>query len=535
MSSAPAISLSPAEERVLILAPTKKDGEVSVALLAQAGIPATACASLPELAAELQIGAGALVVTEDNLVQNPGSALYAALQDQPAWSELPVIALVRNSADGAIDKQLKLLGHVTLLERPVLLRTFVSAIQTALWARQRQYQIRDLLEKERMAREEAEQNSRLKDEFIATLSHELRTPLSAILGWSQLLGRGLLDANESQEAVTSIERNARAQTQLIEDLLDMSRIISGKMRLDVQLVEPASFIEAAVATVRPAATAKEIQLIREIDPRAGTVRCDPNRLQQVIWNLLSNAIKFTPAQGEVKIIVQRLESHLEIKICDTGQGISPEFLPYVFDRFRQADGSTTRRVGGLGLGLAIVKQLIELHGGSIEATSDGVGRGSCFIVSLPTSSTMQPLLSRQLQRRATALDQAQGQPLQSLQGLKILAVDDERDALNVLARVLTTCGAEVRTGTSAAEAIALCDDFDPDVLISDIGMPEVDGCELIQQLRATAHRVPAIALTAFARSEDRTRSLRAGFSAHLAKPVEPAELVATVAALAGRA
>ena len=526
---------SAAEQRVLILAPTKKDGEVSVELLSHAGIPAFACSSLQQLADEIKAGAGALVVTEDNLLQKPDSPLYAALQDQPTWSELPVIALVRNSADGAIDRQLKLLGHVTLLERPVLLRTFLSAIQTALWARQRQFQIRDLLEKERFAREEAEQNSRLKDEFIATLSHELRTPLNAILGWSQLLNRGLLDANESQEAVVSIERNARAQTQLIEDLLDMSRIISGQMRLDIQLVEPASFIQAALATVRPAAAAKEIQLVTEIDSRAGTVRGDPSRMQQVIWNLLSNAIKFTPAQGEVKIIVQRLDAHLELKVCDTGQGISPEFLPYVFDRFRQADGTTTRRVGGLGLGLAIVKQLVELHGGSIEATSDGVNLGSCFVVSLPTAHTLQPLLSRDSRRTSPQQQQsAASQELQSLQGLKILAVDDERDALSLLARVLTMCGAEVRTGNSAAEAISLCDDFQPDVLISDIGMPDVDGCELIHRLRETAHELPAIALTAFARSEDRTRSLRAGFAAHLAKPVEAAELVATVVAVAGR-
>lgn len=524
------------QDRVVILAPTKRDGEISAALLQQADIPSVICSNIAALVHELSHGAGALVVTEDALVQSANSPLYTALHGQPAWSELPVIALVRNSSDGPIDRQLKLLGHVTLLERPVLLRTFLSAIQTALWARQRQYQIRDLLEKERLAREDAERNSRLKDEFIATLSHELRTPLNSILGWSQLLGRGLLDPRESQEAVVSIERNARAQTQLIEDLLDMSRIISGKMRLDVQAVEPASFIEAAIATVRPAAAAKEISLTTEFGPRVGSVQGDPSRLQQVIWNLLSNAIKFTPHGGEVKIIVKRLNSHLEITISDSGQGISSEFLPYVFDRFRQADGTTTRRFGGLGLGLAIVKQLIELHGGRVEARSAGENCGSSFVISLPVNSArLGPLPAERLRPALRPEEPQSPQDLQSLQGLKVLAIDDERDALSFLQRVLQMCGAEVRTGHSAAEALASLRDFQPDVLISDIGMPDVDGYELIHQLRQNKHTLPAIALTAFARTEDRTRSLRAGFSAHLSKPVEPAELVATVAAVAGRA
>ena len=533
--SAEPIPSTAVQDRVLILTPTKRDGEISAALLQQASIPSEICPTLASLAKELAVGAGALVVTEDALVQSPDSPLYAALDGQPAWSELPVIALVRNSSDGAIDRQLKLLGHVTLLERPVLLRTFLSAIQTALWARQRQYQIRDLLENERFAREEAERNSRLKDEFIATLSHELRTPLNAILGWSQLLGRGLLEANEQQEAINSIERNARAQTQLIEDLLDMSRIISGKMRLDVQTVEPKVFIEAAIATVRPAAAAKEIQLFTEFGPRIGTVLGDPNRLQQVIWNLLSNAIKFTPQKGEVKIIARRLNSHMEIMICDTGQGISAEFLPYVFDRFRQADGTTTRRFGGLGLGLAIVKQLIELHGGRVEARSDGDGCGSSFVVSLPVNSEHLAPLAQPLKRPDPRPEEHQrSQELQSLEGLKVLVVDDEHDALRYLERILAMCGAEVRTGNSAAVAMATLDEFQADVLISDIGMPDVDGYELIHQLRQHKHTVPAIALTAFARTEDRTRSLRAGFSAHVSKPVEPAELVATVVAVAGK-
>jgi signal transduction histidine kinase len=527
--------LLPDEQRVLILAPTKRDGEISAALLKQADIPTLVCTSLEQLAEELATGAGALIVTEDALFHPAGSPLHDALSAQPTWSELPVIALVRNSGDGAIDKQLELLGHVTLLERPVLLRTFLSAVKTALWARKRQYQLRELLVKEREAREEAERNSRLKDEFIATLSHELRTPLSAILGWSQLLGQGLVEPADVQEAVSSIERNARVQTQLIEDLLDMSRIISGKMRLDVQLIQPGTFIDAAIATVRPAAAAKRIALVTELDPSAGTVLGDPSRLQQVIWNLLSNAIKFTSHGGEVKVNSKRLNSHLEIVICDTGQGISADFLPYVFDRFRQADGSTTRRVGGLGLGLAIVKQLVELHGGQVEARSDGDGCGSSFVVKLPVNTnvfkapeTVRPKVRSSLEPAADKVK------LESLSGCKVLAIDDEPDALKIIEHVLTKCGAEVRTATSASSALGAVNEFRPDVLISDIGMPEVDGYELMRQVRKIAGTLPAIALTAFARGEDQTRSLDAGFAAHISKPVEPAELVAAVAAIANR-
>ncbi|WP_425618228.1 ATP-binding protein [Anatilimnocola sp. NA78] len=526
---------SAVEQRVLILAPTKRDGEISAALLGQSGIGTEVCTTFEFFVDQLRLGAAALVLTEDSLFRRDSGPLHTALKQQPAWSELPVIALVRNSHDGAIDRQLKLLGHVTILERPVLLRTFVSAVQTAIWARLRQYQIRDLLGKEREAREEAERTSRLKDEFIATLSHELRTPLSAILGWSQLLGRDLLDANETREAAISIERNARAQTQLIEDLLDMSRIISGKMRLDVQTLEPANFIEAAIETVRPAAEAKGIGLKSEINLHAGTVLGDPNRLQQVIWNLLSNAIKFTPEGGQVKVILLRTNSHLEISVCDSGQGISPEFLPYVFDRFRQADGSTTRRFGGLGLGLAIVKQLVELHGGRVEARSEGDGCGSDFVISLPVTTAKMQTGKRDhpLTKSASALVGSE-LSFQSLAGLKILAVDDEQDALAIIKRVLVMCGAQVETCGGAKDALLAIDRFEPDIIVSDIGMPDVDGYELMQRVRERGFKNPAIALTAFARSQDRTRSMLAGFVAHVAKPVEPTELVATIAAVVGR-
>jgi signal transduction histidine kinase/CheY-like chemotaxis protein len=527
--------VSAIEQRVLILAPTKRDGEIARGLVSKIQVDTCVCSSIDDLLAELRAGAGVLVITEDAFGNRQNGALLTALKQQPAWSELPIIALVRDLQDGAVEKQVKSLGRVTLLERPVMLNTFTSAVQTAIWNRLRQYQIRDLLVKEREAREEAERISRLKDEFIATLSHELRTPLSAILGWSQLLGRGLLEDHEIQEAVTSIERNARAQTQLIEDLLDMSRIISGKMRLDVQTVDPRAVIESAVETVLPAAEAKSIRVETVIDPMTGTFSGDSNRLQQVIWNLLSNAIKFTPHGGSVKVLTHRDGANVEIAVCDTGQGISAEFLPHVFDRFRQADGSTTRRHGGLGLGLAIVKQLVELHGGRVEARSDGDGCGSMFVIMLPAAiTTSRPAVAEPKRFTHHAQVVASDLGLQKLTGLKVVAVDDEPDALAIIERVLKMCEAEVRTCHNAHDALRTVEEFQPDLIISDIGMPEVDGYELMQRLRDSGNRVPAIALTAFARSQDRMKALVSGFVSHIAKPVEPAELIATVVAVTGR-
>jgi len=393
-----------------------------------------------------------------------------------------------------------------------------------------------LLDSEREARGEAERASRMKDEFLATLSHELRTPLSAVLGWAQVLRRGKLDAGGVAEGLDVIERNARAQAQIIEDLLDMSRIISGRLRLDVQLVKIAEVIEEALATVRPAAEAKGIRIQTLLDPRAGPVRGDPARLQQVVWNLLSNAIKFTPRGGRVQVALERINSHLEISISDSGQGIEPEFLPIVFERFRQADQTTTRRHGGLGLGLALVKQFVELHGGSVEVKSAGRGSGSTFVVQLPLAVVHEARLETDFHPRAARALPLGGSGI-SLGGVRVLIVDDEPDARALLRRLLEDSGAEVSTTGSANEALDTLEHFRPHVVVSDIGMPERDGYELIQDIRsrgpARGGGVPAIALTAFARSEDRTRALLAGYQMHVAKPVEPSELVASVASLAG--
>ncbi|MEO8136841.1 MAG: ATP-binding protein, partial [Betaproteobacteria bacterium] len=391
-----------------------------------------------------------------------------------------------------------------------------------------------LLESERSARSAAERLSEMKDLFLANLSHELRTPLSAIVGWSHVLRRGTRSEEDLQKGLSTIERNARIQTQLINDLLDMSRITSGKVRLDIQPVVPVTFVEAAIETVRPAADAKAIRLNSLLDPAAGPLSGDPNRLQQVMWNLLSNAIKFTPRGGKVEVLLSSVNSHVEICVGDTGIGIQPEFIDHVFERFRQADASTTRTHGGLGLGLSIVKHLVELHGGTVRVDSAGKGKGSTFTVQLPvaviraksfTEDRTHPRMEKPAPAEFADLD---------LAGIKVLVVDDEGDVRELVCRVLDDCGAKVVASSSAGEALRMLDRDRPDVLISDVGMPDMDGYEFLRQVRARGHRLPAIALTAFARSEDRTRALRAGFLVHVAKPVEQAELIATVATVCGR-
>jgi PAS domain S-box-containing protein len=393
---------------------------------------------------------------------------------------------------------------------------------------------------ERTARAEAERVSRMKDEFLATLSHELRTPLNAILGWSQILTRSNEPSEDVREGLEAIERNARSQTQMIEDLLDMSRIISGKIRLDVQRLVMADVVEAAVQSVRPSAEVKGVRLVPVLDPYAGPVAGDANRLQQVVWNLLTNAIKFTPRGGQVQVLLERVNSHLELSVSDTGEGIAAEFLPHVFERFRQADASTTRRHGGLGLGLNIVKQLVELHGGVVRVKSPGVGKGSTFTITFPLAIAQLPDVHESAGRhhpRTTATQGSTGDS-PSLSGVTVLVVDDDADARSVMRRILSEGGASVVTACSVAEAVHVLPSLKPNLLVSDIGMPEEDGYDLIRQVRAMnadqGGTIPAVALTAFARSEDRQRALRAGYQIHVAKPVEPSELITVCASLAGK-
>ena len=395
-----------------------------------------------------------------------------------------------------------------------------------------------LLESERAARSAAERTSELKDEFLATLSHELRTPLNAIVGWSQVLRRAQRDDVDFLKGLDTIERNARIQSQLIEDLLDMSRIASGKLRMDIQALHPASFIEEAIETVRPAADAKGIRLETFLDPMAGPIAGDPGRLQQVIWNLLSNAIKFTPRHGKVQVLLERVNSHVEISVADTGVGIKAEFIEHLFERFRQGDSTTTRKFGGLGLGLSIVKSLVELHGGTVNVRSAGENQGTTVTVHLPVTVVHRPAAPEERAHPQTPDAGPTEFIATELTGVKVLVVDDQVDARELIKRVLEDCGAQVVMAAGAQEALELVESVKPDVLISDIGMPDTDGFQLLRLVRALGAerggKVPAIALTAFARSDDRIRTLRAGFLVHMSKPVDPSELVATVASVAGR-
>ncbi|MFL6209471.1 MAG: PAS domain S-box protein [Pyrinomonadaceae bacterium] len=392
-------------------------------------------------------------------------------------------------------------------------------------------------EKERLYRE-AQESNRLKDEFLATVSHELRTPLTAIMGWAHMLRTGELGSDSARKAIETIERNARAQSQLIDDLLDVSRIITGKLRIDVRQVDPNSFVEAAIEAVRPAAEAKGVRVQKIMDTGVTSVSGDPVRLQQVVWNLLSNAIKFTPRGGKVQVRLERVNSHIEIAVNDTGAGIAPGFLPHVFDRFRQADQRTTRQHGGMGLGLAIVRHLVELHGGTVRAESAGEGQGSTFTVLLPVAPVYQTAVEGVRVHPAARDTLPSFDCADRLDGLKVLVVDDEPDTRELLQAGLGQCGADVTVAASAAEALEAMQMVTPDLLISDIGMPGEDGYELIRRVRTlpdeSISRVPAIALTAYARVEDRMQALRAGYQMHVPKPVEMAELVAVAASLARR-
>lgn len=381
---------------------------------------------------------------------------------------------------------------------------------------------------------ELEIANRMKDDFLATVSHELRTPLSAILGWTRMLRGGMVADSQKQKALETIERNANAQTQLIEDLLDVSRIISGKMRLEVEDVDVEVVIANAVEAVRPAASAKGVTLSHDVDPSTGSVRGDGGRLQQVVWNLLSNGVKFTPTGGQVEIVARKRDAFVEIVVSDDGQGIDAEFLPYVFERFRQADATTTRKHMGLGLGLAIVRHLVELHGGHVSVESAGHGKGASFVVGLPTSQRSSTTVAQPPVIRSTISPSSLPPPTE-LEGARILVVEDEDDARELLLHVLGPCKIHALTAASVSEALAKVESERPDIIVSDIGLPEEDGYAFIRKLRALppnrGGRTPAIALTAYARVEDRTKALASGFNTHVPKPVEPAELVAALASL----
>jgi len=663
------------DQRVLLLAPTARDGEVTCSILHKAGIECVALRNLYELSQQLPGGAGALLLTEDVFSAAGVGELLGALETQPDWSDLPVIMMMPGAIDSPVAQRIMgSLSNVILLERPAPMRSLVSAVLAAIRARARQYQVRDqieavreaeqrsrelqlqlelavdaselgtfhceiplgkiiwnerckahfwlaseveditfdlfysllhpddrertreaidasvnrgkiydveyrtvavdgrirwvhatgrtfydidgqavrfdgttrditkdklgaeerriLLESERAARQEAERVSGVKDEFLATLSHELRTPLNAIFGWTQLLRTGKSDPKTLAHALEVIDRNVRLQTQLIEDLLDMSRIVSGKVRLEIQKVDLPEIIDAAIESSRPAAEARGIRIHKVIDPLASPVSADPGRLQQVLWNLLTNAIKFTEKDGKVHVVVERAESDVEISIRDTGQGISAEFLPHLFSRFTQADSSTRRKHGGLGLGLSIVKSLVEMHGGMVWATSAGEGQGATFTVRLPLRVHASVDGESPHPRTSTGHVAANLAPAE-LRGVKVLVVDDEADARELVNRFLVSYDAVPALAASAEEALKLVPMFEPDVIVSDIGMPAYDGYALMRTLRNQGVKAPAIALTAFARTDDRIRSIQAGYQMHLPKPFEPLELLALIASFSG--
>jgi PAS domain S-box-containing protein len=394
-----------------------------------------------------------------------------------------------------------------------------------------------LASRERIARRTADEANRLKDDFLATVSHELRNPLNSIVGWAGLLSSGKLSEETTERAIAAIMRAAQAQEQIISDLFDVSRIISGRLRLEIRPIQLAEVLETAIDTIRPAAEAKQINMQVLLDPAVGPMAGDPDRLRQVLWNLLSNAVKFTPKEGRIQIISQRIDSHIEIIVSDTGIGIEPKLLPYVFDRFRQGDSGSNRQSPGLGLGLAIVRNLVELHGGTVSAESNGSGQGARFAIKLPT--LIAGVIAHGEERNhapATEVIASDGDP--ALKNLKVLVVDDEDSAREVAATILMQAQAEVRTAGSAGAALQIMDEWEPDVLVADIGMPYIDGYALIREVRARGSQnggnVPAAALTAYARTQDRLRVLSAGFQMHIPKPIQADELVAVVASLAKR-
>lgn len=460
-------------------------------------------------------------------------------------------------------------GAYDFVEKPINRDHFVAAVGRARQMRDLGRQVeeqRTALERQAVELErtvavrtrELRETNRIKDEFLATLSHELRTPLTAILGWVRLLRAGKLEEEVAARALETIERNATTQAQMIEDILDVSRIITGKLRLNLREVELPPIVEAAVEAIRPAAEAKALTLELKIESMEGFVMGDSARLQQIVWNLLTNAVKFTPSGGRVEVRLEGIDSEPAarkknqksqtptavvkyglLRVSDTGQGISPDFLPYVFDRFRQADSSSERSHSGLGIGLAIVRHLAELHGGTVRAESPGEGQGAAFEVRMPLrAGTATPVEWVATDELFADVDEDRPGHSAVLGGLRVLVVDDEADTRDFLTTMLEQNDAEVTAVGSAAEALKVLNHWRPDVVLSDIGMPGEDGYSLIRKIRAleTKHgwRIPAAALTAYARSEDRTRALSAGFQTHVAKPIEPDELTAIVAGLAGR-
>ena len=514
-----------ADTSVLVFAPVGRDAALTQEFLQRASIANVVCRSMTELCAIVEDGrGGALLLTEEALDDAAYPRLTALLDRQPSWSDIPVLLFAGSSAaDMGLRtvQSIESLRNVTLFERPIRLAAVLSAIRAALRARARQYEVRDLLAKLQEARADAEAANRLKDEFLATLSHELRTPLNAIVGWTSMLTRGQVDPARMPRVFEALDRNAQSQAQLIADVLDVSRIVTGKLQLQLTTVDMCDLVAQATESVRPTASGRHLELSL-VERSTCLVRGDAGRLQQVVWNLLTNAIKFTPAGGSIRITVIRDARQVSVSVADTGAGIPPEFLPHVFDRFRQADQTSTRGHGGLGLGLSIVKHLVELHGGSVSAASAGPGQGARFTVRLPAEELAAGAVPPFAAPRPAEI---------SLAGRTILVVDDDASTRDVVSAALERAGANVCIAASAAEGWNALHDRVPDVLVTDLAMPEEDGFSFVRRVRQSStlgERLPAIALSAFAdaRSEESARA--AGFSAFLAKPARPDALVGLI-------
>ena len=515
--------------RVLVFAPIGRDAALTSELLRRASVPCHLCTSVAEVCEGIQIGAGAVLLTEEALGDPQIDELAATLESQPAWSDISVLLFAgddRTQASMRTLRRLEVLRNVTLLDRPVRVTAVLSTVQAALRSRQRQYELRDVLVALHSARNDAERANRLKDEFLATLSHELRTPLNAILGWVSMLRQTQIDAGRVPQILEIVERNAKAQAQLIADVLDVSRMITGRLSLNLEPVVVTRVLLDAVNTVRPAADAKGIDLHVAPTVEAPIINADAERLQQVFWNLLSNAVKFTPRGGRIDVALAPSDrSFLDVTIADTGIGLSPEFLPFAFERFRQADQSFTRTQAGLGLGLAIVKHLVEMHGGQVSVASGGVGQGATFQVRLPLAGVVLAKTSADDQKDQVA--ETFVRP--DFSGRLILVVEDDPTTRELLVTMLSQCQARVEAVDSAQSAIDHIDQELPALILADLGMPEEDGLTMMRRIRRRppdrGGRIPSVALSAYARGEDRRAAIAAGFDDFLTKPAMPADVL----------
>lgn len=502
--------------------PTGRDASLVRATLLKAGIEAQICLDSIELARKIADGAGAVLMAEEGLKNGTLERLSAAFKGQPVWSDLPVVLFA--AGDDHAERLLEAVGtrfNATIVERPIRITMLVSAVRGALRARQRQYQSRNLLN-------QLEESDRQKDLFLATLSHELRTPLNSILGWIQLLNvENSPKPVDTKHALAVIERNARVQAEMISDILFVSRIITGKLKLNSKPLDALLVLQAATDVLRPAFTAKDIDLKVSLDSDLPLIEGDADRLQQIFWNLLSNAIKFTPPAGRIEISARNNHSNVEIKVKDSGQGIKQEFLPYVFERFRQADSSYTRQVGGLGLGLAIVRHLVELHGGTVTVESAGENLGATFTVRLPVVNQPENDFS-EIVNEETPPEES----VEPTRRLHVLLVEDDEDSREMMKVMFEQSGIEITGVASAAEAVEVVERLKPDVLISDIGLPNEDGYELIGRIRRLSPEqgglTPAIALTGYASLQDRKHAFNVGYQEHLSKPVDIDELLRLV-------